>query len=57
MGDRMGSNQSELLLRRAGAGDRSALDEVFALHRDRLRRMVQLRLDRRLRDLTQGLIR
>ncbi len=36
------------LLRRAGQGDQRALGEVLARHRDRLRRMVQLRLDRRL---------
>ena len=37
------------LLRRAGEGDARANGELFAGHRDRLRRMVQLRLDRRLR--------
>ncbi len=37
------------LLRRARAGDRAALGELFARHRDRLRRMVELRLDWRLR--------
>src|SRR5947209_1773902 len=37
------------LLRRAGQGDARATGELFARHRDRLRRMVQLRLDRRLR--------
>ena len=36
------------LLRRAGAGDPNALAELFARYRDRLRRMVKLRLDRRL---------
>jgi RNA polymerase sigma-70 factor (ECF subfamily) len=36
------------LLERAGQGDAQALGELFARHRDRLRRMVQLRLDRRL---------
>jgi RNA polymerase sigma-70 factor (ECF subfamily) len=36
------------LLRRAGAGDPQALGELFGRHSDRLRRMVQLRLDRRL---------
>ena len=39
---------SDELLRRAGAGDPDALAELFARHRDRLRRMVRLRLDRRL---------
>jgi RNA polymerase sigma-70 factor (ECF subfamily) len=37
------------LLRRAGAGDPHALAELFARYRDRLRRMVRLRMDRRLR--------
>ncbi len=36
------------LLHRAGQGDAQALDELFARHRDRLVRMVRLRLDRRL---------
>jgi RNA polymerase sigma-70 factor (ECF subfamily) len=36
------------LLEQARAGDRDALTELFARHRDRLRRMVELRLDRRL---------
>ena len=36
------------LLKRARAGDRKALDEIFTQHRDRLRRMVEIRLDRRL---------
>jgi len=36
------------LLEKARAGDQSALNEVFARYRDRLRRMVELRLDRRL---------
>jgi RNA polymerase sigma-70 factor (ECF subfamily) len=36
------------LLRRATQGDGAALAELFTLHRDRLRRMVRLRLDRRL---------
>jgi RNA polymerase sigma-70 factor (ECF subfamily) len=42
-----GSNDE--LLRRAGMGDPNALAELFARHRDQLRRMVRLRLDRRLR--------
>jgi RNA polymerase sigma-70 factor (ECF subfamily) len=37
------------LLERAGQGDPQALGELFARHRDRLRGMVQLRLDRRLK--------
>jgi RNA polymerase sigma-70 factor, ECF subfamily len=39
---------SDDLLRRAGVGDPNALAELFARYRDRLRRMVRLRLDRRL---------
>lgn len=41
------TNGSELLAR-ARAGDPAALNEVFARHRERLRRMVEMRLDRRL---------
>jgi RNA polymerase sigma-70 factor (ECF subfamily) len=37
------------LLRQAAAGDAHALGDLFDRHRDRLRRMVQMRLDRRLR--------
>jgi RNA polymerase sigma-70 factor, ECF subfamily len=36
------------LLRRARAGDSSALATLFARYRERLRRMIHLRLDRRL---------
>jgi RNA polymerase sigma-70 factor (ECF subfamily) len=36
------------LLERARGGDAAALGELFALHRGRLRRMVQLRMDHRL---------
>jgi RNA polymerase sigma-70 factor (ECF subfamily) len=36
------------LLRRADAGDQQALGEVFSRYRKRLRRLVQLRMDRRL---------
>jgi RNA polymerase sigma-70 factor (ECF subfamily) len=42
------SNESIELRRRAERGDESALLELFARHRDRLKRMVKLRLDRRL---------
>ena len=35
------------LLQRAAGGDQSAMQELFALHRDRLKRMVHLRLSRR----------
>ncbi len=36
------------LLERARAGDRAALNDIFARHRERLRRMVEVRLDWRL---------
>jgi len=36
------------LLHRAASGDQQAVQELFALHRDRLNRMVHLRLSRRL---------
>ena len=42
------SSEADDLARRAGAGDPSALAELFARHSDRLRRMVRLRLDHRL---------
>ncbi len=35
------------LLARAGAGDAPAVEQLFARHRDRLKRMVRLRLDPR----------
>jgi RNA polymerase sigma-70 factor (ECF subfamily) len=46
----MENNSSETieLLDRARSGDRQALNEIFSRHRDRLRRMVELRLDWRL---------
>ena len=46
----MESNSPDIvrLLERARAGDSDALTEIFARHRDRLRRMVELRLDTRL---------
>jgi RNA polymerase sigma-70 factor (ECF subfamily) len=37
------------LLRRAAAGDQPACDALLGIYRDRLKRMVQLRLSRRLR--------
>jgi RNA polymerase sigma-70 factor (ECF subfamily) len=43
------SDESERLLRRAAGGDREALGALLQRHRARLRRMVALRLDRRLR--------
>jgi len=50
MGTLMDHNSAESvrLLERARAGDADALNELFTRHRDRLRRMVDLRLDRRL---------
>jgi RNA polymerase sigma-70 factor (ECF subfamily) len=42
------SNNTVDLLERARVGDQSALTEIFSRHRDRLRRMVEMRLDRRL---------
>jgi RNA polymerase sigma-70 factor (ECF subfamily) len=47
MADPVG-NDSKLLLRRALAGDESALAALFDGYRERLRRMIRLRLDRRL---------
>jgi RNA polymerase sigma-70 factor (ECF subfamily) len=41
-------DDSAEFLRRIGTGDRRALDELFVRYRDRLRRMVRLRMDRRL---------
>jgi RNA polymerase sigma-70 factor (ECF subfamily) len=43
-----GSSTPDDLLRRAGNGDGEALAELFGHYRDRLKRMVLLRLDRRL---------
>ncbi len=42
------ASQSAELVRRAAAGDQQAVNELFARHRDRLRVMVRLRLNRRL---------
>jgi RNA polymerase sigma-70 factor (ECF subfamily) len=47
MADPLG-NDPNRLLRRALAGDESALAALFDRHRERLRRMIRLRLDRRL---------
>ena len=38
----------QLLLQRVASGEQSARDELFARHRDRLRRMIQVRMDRRI---------
>ena len=49
-GKRMSENAANEreLLERAAAGDAALVGELFALHRARLRRMVDLRLDQRL---------
>ena len=41
-------SESDRLVERLRGGDRSALTELFQLHRDRLRQMVELRIDARL---------
>jgi RNA polymerase sigma-70 factor (ECF subfamily) len=50
MGTLMDNNSTDTarLLEQARAGDPGALNELLARHRPRLRRMVELRLDRRL---------
>src|SRR5215468_3477097 len=50
MGTLMDNNSAETarLLEQARAGDQAAVNEIFTQHRARLRRMVELRLDRRL---------
>ncbi len=47
MTDAPGGHDDDLLLR-LDEGDERALTELFARHRERLRRMIRLRLDRRL---------
>jgi RNA polymerase sigma-70 factor (ECF subfamily) len=51
MGNVMANPPSETvhLLERLRAGDRRAISELFEHHRERLRRMVELRMDTRLR--------
>src|SRR5262245_30744604 len=51
MGTLMDNNSANTasLIERARAGDAAALNEIFAGHRSRLRRMVDMRLDLRLR--------
>jgi RNA polymerase sigma-70 factor, ECF subfamily len=50
MGTLMENNSADSvnLIERARAGEREALNSLFARHRDRLRRMVEIRLDPRL---------
>jgi RNA polymerase sigma-70 factor (ECF subfamily) len=43
------SSQTNRLLQRVSSQDGQALEDLFGLHRERLRKMVRLRLDRRLR--------
>src|SRR5262245_66265306 len=43
------STETRDLLERAASGDREVFDELFARHRRYLRRMVELRLDPKLR--------
>jgi RNA polymerase sigma-70 factor, ECF subfamily len=42
------SSKIDELLQRAGEGDETALDRLFSQYRDRLKRMVRLRMSRRL---------
>src|ERR1700675_4382911 len=42
------SSETQVLIRRIEDGDEGAMAELFARYRDRLRRMVKLRIDRRL---------
>jgi RNA polymerase sigma-70 factor (ECF subfamily) len=42
------ASETQALIRRIESGDEGALSELFLRYRDRLRRMVKLRLDRRL---------
>ena len=44
------SEETSTLLRRAREGDRQVREDLFARHRDRLYRMVRLRLDARLHE-------
>src|SRR5262249_30929549 len=46
--DRTPLGEPAELLARAGRGDAAALGELFGLYRERLRRMVRLRMDRRM---------
>src|SRR5262245_55649959 len=47
--DRPQPEEAERLLEQVGAGDRQALERLLALHREFLRRTVELRLDRKMR--------
>src|SRR5947209_19681543 len=48
MDDRSDEGETTRLIERAARGDQGAWERLLARHRDRLRRMVALRLDRRL---------
>src|SRR5262245_62389326 len=48
MGTALDDPESARLIDRLRAGDPAAIEDLFARHRDRLRRMVDMRLDRRL---------
>lgn len=43
------ANEKDDLLGRAASGDTDALNELFEKHRDRLKRMIRMRLNRRLK--------
>jgi RNA polymerase sigma-70 factor, ECF subfamily len=43
------AGETEMLLRKAKAGDRKAFEELFARHQDFLRRFVEMRIDPKLR--------
>ncbi len=49
LGDDNESTHTDRLLQAAGMGDRSALSELVDMHRDYLRRVIELRLDAALR--------
>ena len=44
------SSRTNRLLHRVSSQDGKAFEDLFGLHRERLRKMIRLRLDRRLRD-------
>ena len=43
------STETQRLLEKVSAGDRRALDHLFARNREYLRQVIELRLDRKLR--------
>jgi len=49
------SEETTRLLEKARDGDQAALNQLFTMHHSRLRRMVELRLDRRLQASPQRL--